>query len=248
MTAAVLLAATALSACAGLPAPTPARVAKAPQSYATAQALAAPTAEWPGDAWWTAYGDPQLDALMQEAVAGSPNLAAAQARVRKAEALAATARSRTLPTVSANASAEEMKQSYNLGIPPQFVPQGYNDYGRATLDFSWELDFWGKIRAAVAAAVSDARAAEADAAEARLMLSTNVAAAYADLSRLYAERDVAVRAMAVQGETSKLVSDRVATGLDTLAEQRQAEAEPLPAKADLAALDEQISLTRTRLA
>jgi NodT family efflux transporter outer membrane factor (OMF) lipoprotein len=128
------------------------------------------------------------------------------------------------------------------------VPQGYNDYGRATLDFSWELDFWGKNRAAVAAAVSDARAAEADAAEARLMLSTNVAAAYADLARLYAERDVAARAMAVQGETSQLVRSRVANGLDTLAEQRQAEAEPLQAKADLAAIDEQIALTRNRLA
>jgi len=248
LTVAGLLAATALSACASLPAPTPARVAKAPQSYATAQALAAPGAEWPGDAWWTAYGDAQLNTLMAEALAGSPDLAAAQARVRKADAVAQTARSRTLPTISANASVEEMKQSYNLGIPPQFVPQGYNDYGRATLDFSWELDFWGKNRAAVAAAVSDTRAAQADAAEARLMLSTNVAAAYADLSRLYAERDVAERAMAVQGETSQLVRSRVANGLDTLAEQRQAEAEPLQAKADLAAIDEQIALTRNRLA
>jgi NodT family efflux transporter outer membrane factor (OMF) lipoprotein len=100
----------------------------------------------------------------------------------------------------------------------------------------------------VAAAVSDARASEADAAEARLMLSTNVAAAYADLARLYSERDVAERALAVQSETSQLVRDRVTNGLDTLAEQRQAEAEPLQAKADLSAIDEQIALTRNRLA
>ncbi|MDB5496294.1 MAG: efflux system, outer rane lipoprotein NodT family [Phenylobacterium sp.] len=243
-----LLAATALSACASLPTPTPARVAKAPQAYAAAQALAGPTRDWPADAWWTAYGDAQLNGLMQEALAGSPDLAAAQARVRKAQSLAATARSRELPTLSANASVQELKQSYNYGIPPAFVPHGYNDYGQVTLDFSWELDFWGKNRAAVAAAVSDARAAGADAAEARLMLSTNLAAAYADLARLYAERDVAERAMAVQGETSQLVRDRVANGLDTLAEQRQAEAEPLQAKADLSAIDEQIALTRNRLA
>src|SRR6185437_9856558 len=109
----------------------------------------------------------------------------------------------------------------------------------ATLDFAWELDFWGKNRAAVAAAISETRAAEADAAEARLMLSTNVTAAYADLARLFAERDVAERAVAVQGETSKLVADRVANGLDTLGEQRQAEANPLQARADLSAIDEQ---------
>src|SRR5258706_3330746 len=243
-----LLAAPALSACASLPTPAPPRVAKTPQSYATSQALAGPARDWPADAWWTAYGDAQLDGLMQEALAGAPDLAAAQARVRKAESLTATARSRQLPTVSANGSVEEMKQSYNYGIPPAFVPHGYNDYGRLTLDFSWELDFWGKNRAAVAAAVSDARAAQADAAEARLMLSTNVATAYADLARLYAERDVAERAMSVQGETSQLVRSRVINGLDTLAEQRQAEAEPLQAKADLAAIDEQLALTRNRLA
>ena len=246
--AAALFAATALSACATLPPASPAKVAKAPGSYATAQALAGASRDWPADAWWTAYGDPQLNALMTEALAGAPDLAQAEARVRRAESMTATARSRELPSVSANASAEDMKQSYNLGIPPQFVPQGYNGYGRLTLDFNWELDFWGKNRAAVAAAVSDARAAQADAAEARLMLSTNVAAAYADLARLYAERDVAENSIAVLSQTSKLVSDRVTNGLDTLAEQRQAEADPLQAKADLSAIDEQIALTRNRLA
>jgi len=246
--AVALFAATALGGCAVLPPAAPARTAKLPQTYAAAQSLAAPSRDWPADAWWTAYGDSQLDGLMQEALAGSPDLAAAEARVRKAEALSATARARQSPTITGNAGVQETKQSYNLGIPPQFVPQGYNDYGRATLDFSWELDFWGKNRAAVAAAVSEARAAQADAAEARLILSTNVAAAYADLARLYAERDVFERAVAVQGETSKLVADRVANGLDTLGEQRQAEANPLQAKADLAAIDEQIALTRNRLA
>jgi NodT family efflux transporter outer membrane factor (OMF) lipoprotein len=243
-----LLAATALSACASLPAPTTARVAKAPQAYAVTQSVAGASRDWPAEAWWTAYGDAQLDGLMQEALAGSPTLAAAQARVRKAASVVAIARSHELPTISANGSAEEAKQSYNFGIPPEFVPHGYNDYGRATLDFSWELDFWGKNRAAVAAAVTDARAAEAEAAEARLMLSTNIAAAYADLTRLYAERDVAERAMSVQTETSKLVKSRVANGLDTLAEQRQAEAEPLQGQADIAAIDERIALTRNELA
>ena len=246
-----LPAATALSACATLPPATPARVAKAPASYAAAQSLGRAEVshgQWPADTWWTAYGDPQLNTLMQEALAGSPTLASAEARVRQAQSVTAQARARALPSIAANGSIEEMKQSYNAGIPPQFVPQGYNGYGRATLDFNWEIDFWGKNRAAVAAAVSEARAAEADVAEARLILATNVAAAYADLARLYAERDVADRALDVQGETAKLVQSRVANGLDTLGEQRQAEADPLQSKADLGAIDEQIALTRNRLA
>lgn len=245
---AALLAATALSACATLPPASPARVAKAPASYATQQTFAGAARDWPADAWWTAYGDQQLTSLVAEALAGSPTLALAEARVRKAQSIVSATHARDLPTVNADASVEEMKQSYHLGIPPQFVPHNYNWYGRFALDFGWELDFWGKNRAAVAAATSDTRAAQADAAEARLMLSTNVAAAYADLARLYAERDVADRSQAVQAETARLVADRVRNGLDTLAEQRQAEAQPLQAKADLDAIDEQIALTRNRLA
>ena len=143
---------------------------------------------------------------------------------------------------------QEVKQSYNAGIPPAFVPHGYNAAGQLSLDFNWELDFWGKNRAAVAAATSEVRAAQADTAEARLLLSTNVALAYADLARLYAERDVAERTIGSQDETRQLVAQRVANGLDTQAEQRQAEAEPLASQADLTAIDERISLTRNRLA
>ena len=249
VTVSILLAALLTSACATMPAATPARVAKAPEAYATAQTLpASDTAAWPADAWWKAYGDAQLDALVDEALTGSPTLAQAEARLRRAQALANQAKAAQLPSVSANGGVERAKQSYNNGIPPDFVPQGYNDYGRLSLDFSWELDFWGKNRAAVAAATSEARAAQADAAQARLMLATSVAAGYADLARLYAERDVAERSVALRLETLNLVSDRVTNGLDTRGELRQAEAGPPNARAELAAVDEQIAQTRNGLA
>ena len=248
VTVAILMAALLTSACATMPRATPARLAKTPDSYAAAQTLSAPDTAWPADTWWKAYGDAQLDGLIDEALNGSPTLAQAQARLRRAQALASQAKAAQLPSVSASAGAERAKQSYNNGIPPDFVPQGYNDYGRLSLDFSWELDFWGKNRAAVAAATSEARAAEADAAQARLMLATSVAAAYADLGRLYAERDVAERAVALRLETEKLVSDRVTNGLDTRGELRQAQAGPPTARAELAALDEQIAQTRNGLA
>lgn len=249
VTVSILMAALLTSACATMPAATPARVAKAPEAYATAQSLpASETAAWPSDAWWKAYGDAQLDGLVDEALTGSPTLAQAEARLRRAQALANQAKAAQLPSIAANGSVERAKQSYNNGIPADFVPQGYNDYGRLSLDFSWELDFWGKNRAAVAAATSEAKAAQADAAQARLMLSTSVAAAYADLARLYAERDVAERSVALRQETLTLVSDRVTNGLDTRGELRQAEAGPPNARAELAAIDEQIAQTRNGIA
>jgi NodT family efflux transporter outer membrane factor (OMF) lipoprotein len=80
------------------------------------------------------------------------------------------------------------------------------------------------------------------------MLATSVAASYADLARLYAERDVAERSVALRQETLTLVSNRVTNGLDTRGELRQAEAGPPNARAELAALDEQIAQTRNGLA
>ncbi len=248
-----LLLAGALSACASLPGAKPATQAKPVSAYATTRIFDThgdpnPGADWPADGWWRAYNDPQLDALVDEALSGSPTLAQARARVAKAQASLGEARASLFPTLSGEASAVENKQSYNYGIPPLFVPHGYNDYGKTALDFNYEFDFWGKNRAAVAASVSEAKAAEADAAQARLTLSTAVAAAYADLARLYAERDVAVRSVQSRQETLELVARRVADGLDTRAESKQAEAGPPAARADLAAIDEQITETRNQIA
>jgi NodT family efflux transporter outer membrane factor (OMF) lipoprotein len=246
--AASLLAAVLLAACATVPERTAAAMAQPPSTLASAQTFAAHSAAWPQDQWWRAYGDPQLDGLIQEALANAPTLAQAQARLRAANAQAAGARANAGPSVSLNARAVEQEQSQSVGIPADFIPGGYVDYGRATLDFSYELDFFGRNGAAIAAASSNARAAQADAAEARLTLSTSIAAAYADLARLYAERGITQRALDVRTQTAQLVADRVTSGLDNAGAQRQAEAGPPNARADIAALDESIAQTRNRLA
>jgi NodT family efflux transporter outer membrane factor (OMF) lipoprotein len=243
-----LLLASGLGACAALPATPPAQALNAPTAYASATSLDAPAANWPTDQWWTAYGDAQLNNLMNEALAGSPDLAAAKARLAKAQAATAQARAATLPSVVANGSYASVKQSYNNGIPAAFVPKGYNDSGRATLDFAWELDFFGKNRAALAAATSDADAAKADAAEARLVLSTNIAATYADLAQLFADRDASQDAARIRQQSVDLTAERAANGLENRGAVEQAKARLASARAELAALDEQIGLTRNRLA
>ena len=240
--------AVALAGCATLPSAPPTRVAKGPEAYAATTSLAAPVADWPEDAWWTRYGDKQLDGLMARALAGSPTLAEARARVAKAVAVRAVVAGAESPSLSANASLQEMKQSYTGLIPKTFLPLGYQDYGQATLNLNWDLDLWGKTRAAVAAATSESLAASAEAAQARLMLTTDVASAYADLARLKAERDVAVEAVRLREETARLAGQRVDNGLDTQAELKQAQAGPPAARANLAAIDEAIAQTRDALA
>jgi len=244
-----LVSALLLSACAAVPGAKLADVK--PVAYQADQAFAATPAAWPGDHWWQAYNDPQLDALIEEGLSGAPNIAAAKGRLEKARSLADSARADLLPSLDANGQVATKKQSLNEGFPPQFaqyLPEGYHGFGEVTLNLNWELDFWGKTRKALAAAISETRASDADLAEARLVLSTGIAAAYADLARLYAERDVAERAVASRQETLNLVQRRVTNGLDTHGELSQAQAGPASARADLEAIDEEIALTRNEIA
>src|SRR5439155_2666159 len=107
---------------------------------------------------------------------------------------------------------------------------------------------WGRNRAALRAANKDAEAAEFDAGEARLALTTGIAAAYADLATLYAQRDNLESALDIRAQTLKLVQQRVAAGLDSDAELRQAEARIPQTRADLAATDEAVALEKHALA
>ena len=178
-------------------------------------------------------------------------MAQAQARVMKAAAAAGEARSAELPTLEGDGSYAEVKQSLNQGFPPEFaqyLPRGYHSSGYLALKLGYEVDFWGKNRAAIAAATSELHAAQADAAEARLALSTGIALGYADLGRLFAERDVAERSVKNKEETAGLVLRRVENGVDTRAELKEAEAGAPAARAQLAAVDEEIAQTRNRIA
>jgi NodT family efflux transporter outer membrane factor (OMF) lipoprotein len=244
----ILTAAGALSACAAVPHLGPEPEAKSAAAYATAQSFQAPQAAWPQDGWWGRYNDPQLDALMTEALQASPSLVQAEARVRKAEALSEQQRAAGRPSLAANAEASETRQSYNLGFPPQFVPHGYNDTGRFSLDLDWDFDLFGRNRAALAAATSEAEAARMDAAESRLMLTTSVAAAYADFARLFGEREAAARSLANREASARLLAQRVQAGSANQGEARQAQSNAAAAAQELASLDEQIGLARNRLA
>jgi NodT family efflux transporter outer membrane factor (OMF) lipoprotein len=237
-----------LAGCAAIPSlPSPSQI-KVPDQYQTAASFSAPETAWPKDEWWRSYGDPQLDALIEEALRDSPTLAIAQARLRQAEAASQIAGATRLPEVTGNLSLTDQKQSYNYLMPRAAVPQGWKDYGQATLNFSWELDFWGKNRSALAAAISEQKAAQAEVAQARLILATSVASAYAELVHSFAVRDTAEAALAVRTKTVELFRERYQSELETLGSVRQVEARQAAAQAALQAIDERIALQKNGIA
>jgi NodT family efflux transporter outer membrane factor (OMF) lipoprotein len=238
-----------LTACAPSlgPAPQLSRI----QDYAAARSLDAPAADWPSTDWWTTYGDPQLTALIEEALRGAPDLRIAEARVREAASIAEETGSSRLPSARASGAVDEARVSQSIGLPPQvsaFLPDGFHILGQAAANIDYDVDFFGKNRASLAAATSQAEAARADQAAARLELSIAVANAYADFIRLSQDRDVALDAVRVREETLKLVGDRRRNGLETRAAFSDQAATVSSAKEQVESLDLQVLLARHRVA
>ena len=221
---------------------------RSPESLATASLDGPADAHWPDVDWWRALGDAQLTALIEEGLAASPTLAEAEARLRQADGLVRGAGAALIPQLGAGGSAGELKQSYNQGFPPAFVPHGWNSTGQVSGNLAFDPDLFGRSHAELAAATSERAAARIEAGAARTALAAAIATAYSDLGRLAALRDVAVAATGVRRETARLVSERVASGLDTRAEQREAEAAVATAEAELAASEGALALARNRLA
>jgi NodT family efflux transporter outer membrane factor (OMF) lipoprotein len=234
--------------CAQIPRLDPPPAMRKIHDFGSSSSFAAPVAAWPGDQWWRAYGDPQLDALIELALQNAPELDLAQARLEAAAAQVQGAGATRLPEVTGSALIAEAKQSYDFLVPRQALPNGWNGYGAATLNMSYELDFWGKNRAALAAAVSEQRAAEVEIAQTRLILSTSVASAYAGLLHLYTLRDNAADTLALRMQTVTLFRQRHQFGLETLASVRQVEARQAAAKGDLLAIEERVGLQGNAIA
>lgn len=225
---------------------------RGPETVAADQSLPANSAvAWPHEAWWRDYGDPQLTALIEEGLKASPDVATAAARYRRAAGLAQQAGAATRPTLDATGKVGLQRQSLNMGYPDQFkqlLPHGWQDGAQIAASFNFDLDLWGKNRAALAAATSEQRAAQVDVRQAELLLTTGIASAYDDLIRLLALRDLRSTALTVRERSRKLVSDRVGQGLDNRGNLAQAEAQMATARAALTEADQAIALRRHQIA
>lgn len=244
---AVAAAICALVAGCGVPARQPLRNLR-PATALGVQSLAGDAAAFPTDEWWKAYGDPGLDRVVADALADSPDIAIAAARIRAADAMAQQAGAPLQPQLGAEAAAGAAKQSYNMGFPKQFVPKGFRETGRLTLSLGLDLDLWGRNRALLAAARGEAAAARVDAAQARLLLASGVALEWGQIAALEAARLQLARSADALAQIESLVGQRQQRGLDNKADLALATARRAAAAQELAALDESIALERNRLA
>lgn len=180
----------------------------------------------PAREWWRELQDPQLDALVQQALAGNADLQAALAAVRQARALAGLAAREALPQGGLNAQAQAQRPSlaevdpYDQGLPR---PPSRTLLSVGQL-VSWEIDLFGRVDTAAAVAARQADAAAADAHAAAALLQAEVVRRYV-LLRLYQQsaggREQEVHLLA---EHLRLLVAREAAGLADTRERLAAEA------------------------
>lgn len=221
-----VLAALAVAGCASPP-----RFERPAVELPAAWAASAP-APFTDGRWWRIYGEPALDQLVEDAFAANADLAVAVARVDEARALVRESDASFYPQVDANLSRNRSLSSAATGLLPPGTPRERNNY-RATLDVSYEIDLFGRLRGAADAARADLAASEAARDGVRLALAAQVANGYFALQAIDARRDIVRRTLALREEALQLERKRQTAGLASDFDLRQLEAEVASARAQL---------------
>lgn len=212
--------------------------------------------QWPGatapealsSTWWRVYGDPVLDQMIDEALVHNLDLRRAIARVDEARAALGITRADQYPGVSAKASASRnrISQESVITVPPGVDPK-YSDY-QATLNASYEVDFWGKYRRATEASRAELLGSRFNREAVRLALIADVAKSYFSLRALDAQVAITRRTISTRQASTALQRMRFEAGVASAFELRQVEAEAAQAQALLPTIERQLAAQETALA
>ena len=192
-------------------------------------------------AWWAAFGDSSLNAVVEECLGNNHDLRLAAVRVDRAAAQATISGADTLPALSLQADGAKSQRNF-IGFPipgMQGIPRNrFSNYG-AALNLSWELDIWGRVRSASSAALADQEAALADFHGARLSLVGQTCKAW--FASLEATRQAELAQATVENYRSseKQVRERYERGLRSALDLRLA-------RANLATAEDNLEATRAR--
>ncbi len=163
--------------------------------------------------WLRRFGDPQLAKLVDEAMADNPDLGVAAERVRRSQAVARLAGAEMKPQLQGQFTGRAQKQNL-VGFPfpggQSFVSESYG----TSLDINWELDVWGRVRAAQGAAVADAQAGAMELEAARTSLAAQLAKAWFALGEANEQIELAREAVETRGLVATAFEERFERAID----------------------------------
>lgn len=188
--------------------------------------------------WWENFDDPQLTALVAQALQAHTSVRAAQAALQQVRAQRDVQNAGLVPRIGASASVQRSKAG---------DASAGNSF-QAGLDASWEPDVWGSQRSAVAASQADVQAAEANLGAVQVSLAAEVAVHYISLRSLQERLAIARSNGASQQETLQISQWRLQAGLVTSLVTEQARAATAQTAAQIPALQTSLSQSRHALA
>jgi NodT family efflux transporter outer membrane factor (OMF) lipoprotein len=200
--------------------------------------VATPSDAAPRGAWWTRFEDPGLSRLEAEVAASNQDLKAALARLEQARALGRAARAAYLPQIDAAATASRARTAENAPGFSSTRPAIGNDLV-ASLDLSYELDVFGRVRNTAAGAKAAAQATAGDVAALELRLRAELANAYFTLRSLDAQTELLEHTVAAYSKARQLTENLYRAGAAALTDFQQSTAQ-------LALAQTQLEETRLR--
>ncbi|MDN5880804.1 MAG: efflux transporter outer membrane subunit [Nitrosospira sp.] len=193
--------------------------------------------------WWKLIDDPELQRLINQALAENKDLKQAVASVEELQARLSIARMDFLPQMEMDANAPAFGTLGGFGFPGFPTPFSY--FGRANLN--WEIDIWGRIRRSSEAAFADLMAREENRRAIVLTLVSSVAQSYFDLLQFYMQLDIAQNALRSWEESVALARAQLRGGLIPRLDLDQFEAERANAAARVAELVRQMAQKENEL-
>jgi NodT family efflux transporter outer membrane factor (OMF) lipoprotein len=219
--------------------------------------VGAPEQDGSLERWWTRYGDPQLEALVDQALTSAPDARSALARLREAMAVRSSALAAFSPQGSIQASSTGTSTTILSGgkyiIPGSggqsipFTNSGWTNSQSANFDVSWELDLFGRRATTRHKADADLAAARFDYAASRADLAANVADSLFQARGLAIQLEDARETERLQRQLSDIARKKAAYGLGTTADADQAESQTAQAAAQTADLVSQLHVARRSL-
>jgi multidrug efflux system outer membrane protein len=197
--------------------------------------------------WQDLIRDERLNELIREAIANNYDVKIAAARVLEAGAQVSEAHSRRLPSVEAQAGYDNLRTARDGSTA---LPAGYpaeSNFTKVFSALSWELDLWGRIRNANAAARAELLASEEARRAVVQTLVGQVAQAYFLLRDLDLEREITDQSVKSRQESLELVQFRVENGYSSEIDLRQAESLVKTARTARTDLELQIERTENQI-
>ncbi len=177
-----------------------------PESYANAAAASDPTTAPAVDSrWWNLFGDAQLTALVDQALASSPDALTAAARIEEADAVLRQVDAALLPQIDANAGVSRSRTILPNAVEPTGLLRNTNKIGLST---SFELDVWGRLRRASEAARAQALGTRYASETVSLSLAASVTQAYLNLRAIDAQLLVNRDSVSSQARSTQLARVR----------------------------------------